>query len=451
MSKTDRLNQLETVATQQVSSESLILLIASTVLCFTNLGCSPKERVAQFEPNLAYAKALEVEFDIPFDQAMTETTTAVSQYFGTPDDPKLPAFLTEDEDYADYTTLVSMENLKAASGPPDADGRGLYRKHCVSCHGITGNGRGPTSALISPYPRDYRKGLFKFKSTKRGSKPTKEDLTYLIEHGIGGTSMVVIPELTEKDIEALVDYVIYLSWRGEFEREMLYEAEAIEFEPDEDGEVEHLFDPSSGEEAFAEQVEVAQDYVIDIADEWLEAEDDVRELPQPGEIPVPETIAELQQAIKDPSQESLRASIARGKELFTTETAACSKCHGVKGDGMGQSLDYDEWTKEWTSRIGLDPENYDELVPLIARGNLVPKKVIPRNFQEGTYRGGNAPEKIFSRIYTGIEGTPMPAATLPPEDIWHLVNYIRSLAPPVETAATEETASSTKQELTPEA
>ena len=98
----------------------------------------------------------------------------------------------------------------SASGPVDTEGRGLFRKHCATCHGITGDGRGPTGAIQMPYPRDYRMGVFKFKSVPRGGKPTKNDLAKVIRNGIGGTGMIAIPSLSNTDIDALVDYVIYL-------------------------------------------------------------------------------------------------------------------------------------------------------------------------------------------------------------------------------------------------
>ena len=56
----------------------------------------------------------------------------------------------EDEDLA---SLIDLDRLKRAAGPfvdPHGDeptGRGLYRKHCATCHGVTGNGRGETAAV----------------------------------------------------------------------------------------------------------------------------------------------------------------------------------------------------------------------------------------------------------------------------------------------------------------
>ncbi|MEZ6137145.1 MAG: c-type cytochrome [Pirellulaceae bacterium] len=404
--------------------------ICSIALCIASYAGCKKPAVLEFEPNMVYAKALEIDSGYPMQQALDETQIALTKYFGTPDEPKMPEFLMEDDDYA---SLVSLEDLAKAAGSPTQVGRGLYQQHCATCHGVVGNGRGETAALITPYPRDYRMGKFKFKSTRRGAKPLRSDLEDSIKYGIAGTSMKVIPELTEDDISALASYVIYLSMRGEFERMMLYEGNDIDFEEaDDDGNTEHLYDPSSPAEKFAEQEEFAQDLITDIADSWLEAEDLVVDIPEPDDIPVPETVAEVLATAQEPGDSPLKESIAKGKELFASELSACAKCHGKEGYGDGVTQDYDDWTKDWTVGIGIDPNDYDAQVPLIARGALPPRKIIPRDFREGLYRGGSSPEALYLRIAAGIDGTPMPAAALQPEQIWHIVNYIRSLAVPQE-------------------
>ncbi len=400
------------------------------------VSCNKQPAVVQFEPNMVFAKAMEIESGYPMGQALTETQAAVTKFFGTPDEPKLPEFLADDEDFA---TLISLENLKKAAGAPTQVGRGLYRQHCATCHGVVGNGRGETAALLVPYPRDYRMGKFKFKSTTRGAKPLREDLAYSIKHGIVGTSMKVIPELSDEDINALVDYVIYLSIRGEFERDMIMIGSEIDFEADEDGQSDHLFDENSPADDYQQQLEDAQDVLAEIVDSWLEAKDRVKSVPEPEGVPVPDSIAEVLEAANAPGDSPLKQSIAKGKELFLSEAAACAKCHGKEGHGDGQTQDYDDWTKDWTVRIGVDPTDFDQQVPLIARGALPPLKISPRNFSEGAFRGGDAPEQLYRRISVGIEGTPMPAPNfdeqaggLKPNDVWHLVNYVRSLAVPAE-------------------
>ncbi len=103
-----------------------------------------------------------------------------------------------------------------------------------------------------------------------------------------------------------------------------------------------------------------------------------------------------------------------------------------QGLGNGQTTDYDDWTKDWTSRVGLKPEDRESLIPLLARGALPPRNAIPRNFAEGIFRGGSTSQDLYRRIMQGIDGTPMPAATFvegqfEQDDVWHLINFIRSL------------------------
>jgi DMSO reductase family type II enzyme heme b subunit len=96
-------------------------------------------------------------------------------------------------------------------------------------------------------------------------------------------------------------------------------------------------------------------------------------------------------------------SIERGKKLFKAND--CFKCHGEEGRADGASaLDLkDEWD------IPIRPAN------------------LTRNWN---FRGGNKPEDIYTRISTGLMGTPMPSFsdTLSNNDIWDLVNFILSLA-----------------------
>lgn len=495
------------------------------------IGCGSRtEPTASFEPNLVHALKYQIAQDIPMEQASKDAAWLAQKMFGTPDDPKLPKLVTEDED---LSSIVKMDRLTRASGPADVEGRGLFRKHCVVCHGVTGNGRGPTAAVQVPYPRDYRMGVFKFKSTPRGVKPPREDLAKLIRDGVAGTAMKPIPGLTEEDIQSLVDYVIYLSWRGELERSALddamfeldleagdrilnYEfAEQLAASPDlrnklaainedidgdeladyeqylamdarlnsesglksildqalqsedepEDSQLakdlevyenyrdfaqglsddadlkanlEQAIKQTSAEELLnyeldVESWEIAEDFVEDIGGSWLEAEDEILEVPDPPTgFPLAESYADFVQLSQGEKATELSASVKRGQELFVGKIATCSKCHGEKGLGNGQTTDYDDWTKDWTSRVGLKPEDRESLIPLLARGALPPRNAIPRNFAEGIFRGGSTSQDLYRRIMQGIDGTPMPAATFvegqfEKDDVWHLINFIRSL------------------------
>ncbi len=421
--------------------------LAILAMLFLITGCR-EQRPLAFEPNLVHSYKYEIKEGYSMHQAAEDTTWAINELFGSPDAPKLPEVVTKDEDLA---ALISMENLNTASGPVMEEGRGLYRKHCADCHGVTGNGRGPTAAIINPYPRDYRAGIFKFKTTTRGSKPLREDLAKSIRLGIAGTAMKPIAGLSEEGVQALTDYVIYLSWRGEVERTII---DLAIFDLDLEG-GDRIVNPqlmeSTNEEdqkTFAEQWEVIEDTVTEVGTAWLDSVDNVVEVPEaPAEIPVANDHTEFVKLASGPEADAVAKSVQRGRELFKGKIASCSKCHGEDGLGNGQTTDYDEWTKDWTSRIGLDPLKHEALIPLLARGALPPLTIHPRNFAEGYFRGGDKASDLWIRIVQGIEGTPMPAATFvagefEQQDVWHLINFIRSLQkdaevtpPPIATGA----------------
>lgn len=429
---------------QRFRFSSSVAIVVCVAVCVFAAGCKREETPVTFEPNFVHAMKYQIKDNVSMDQASKDSMWVVTKMFGTPDEPKLPDFVAEEEDFAE---LLDLDRLVRASGPADAEGRGLYRKHCALCHGVTGNGRGTTAAILNPYPRDYRMGVFKFKSTPLSYKPTREDIARSIRNGIAGTAMVKIPELTEDDVQALTDYVIYLSWRGETERALIDDAvmEGVDFEGG-----ERIIDPelanSSDEEEqelYEEQWEISEEIAMGIAESWLEAEDEVLEVPEPpSDFPVANSHKDFVKLSQGDQADALAKSVERGRELFLGKVASCSKCHGEKGLGNGQTTDYDEWTKDWTARIGIKPEDREALIPLLARGALPPINAVPRNFSEGLFHGGSESSDLYRRITQGIDGSPMPAATFvegqfEKQDVWHLINFIRSL----QTADAEDAAS----------
>lgn len=407
-------------------------------------GCRREEPPVAFEPNLVHAMKYQITDELPMQQVSEDAYWITERMFGTPDEPKLPEVVQEDEELA---SIVSMDHLQQASGPAEAEGRGLFRQHCAICHGVTGNGRGRTAAVLKPYPRDFRMGVFKFKSTPRGTKPTREDLARRIREGIPGTAMKEIPELSEADVQALTDYVIYLSWRGELERQLINDAI---FNLDLQG-GQRLIDPAlensadeEDQELFEEQWGYAQDYALEIGEAWLEADEEVLQVPEPpADLPVADSQEEFAQLSSGEHAEAVAASVQRGGELFRGKIASCSKCHGEDGRGTGQTTDYDDWTKDWTSRVGLKPEEREALIPLMARGALPPQNAQPRDFTQGVFHGGSRSEDLYRRIMLGIDGTPMPAATFvegqfEQDEVWHLINFIRSLVKETDEPVTDE-------------
>ncbi|MCC7338958.1 MAG: cytochrome c [Pirellulaceae bacterium] len=391
-----------------------------------------------FEDNRIFAKRLELTDSVELELVRSDVDSILIELFGTPDQPLWPEFLQSNEQ---TSSLVSIDRLQRAAGAVRSDEEdvhyGLYREHCILCHGIAGNGLGATSRLLNPYPRDFRLGKFKFKSTPIGSRPTRDDLRSLLRHGIAGTSMPSFARLPEDDIEALIDYVIYLTIRGEVERGLLMRA-TYELDLDAGERLTDSDQPESADVAL-NQADVKSntinhhtiELVSAVARKWLMAKAHVLSVPAPpDDLPIygsePTTGA---------ARERLAESIAHGRELFQGKVANCASCHGPLGAGDGTVTDYDDWTKDWTTQAGLDPLDKQQLRPMLKLGALKPRHILPRNLQLGVYRGGSRPEDLYTRIALGIDGTPMPAIPMQPtnplglteSDVWDLVNFLLSL------------------------
>lgn len=358
-----------------------------------------------------------VEKQLPAEQTQ-EVANILDAMFGTPDEPSLL-----DEAGLDKS-LVKM-----SAGPTQSDqfGRetGLYRRHCAHCHGTTGDGMGPTAMLLNPYPRDYRQGKFKFKSTERAAKPTDHDLETVIREGVQGTAMPAFGLLPESQIKSLVEYVKYLSMRGQTESRL----------------TDAMLDLSEGEKLPATREVLIDEILTPIAESWSTSASSI--IPTDGDNAKPDV--------------DLAESIAKGKDLFYSTKANCAKCHGWSALGDGQTTDFDDWSKaideahkslnadiatldsssEMTSeeRAAL-AKHVDALASALKSDSLPPRNAKPRNLRQGIYRGGRAPYDIYRRIYAGINGAPMPAVgpptpgapgTLTNDEIWNLVDYVMSL------------------------
>ncbi len=391
------------------NTSNLMITVTLVILCLA-AGCdlAPTETV-DFEPNYVYAMVVERindQDDGFMREPLDQVQSVLLEQFGTPDDPKLPAMFTS----GDFKDLMSLTRLQMAAGPA-ASGttpgeRGLYLQFCASCHGESGQGRGTLAASQNPYPREFRKGLFKYKSTFRNAKPTRADLIRSVSNGLAGSQMPVFKEqLNQEQIESVIDYTIYLSIRGEFERKVLMALAA-----EEDYDVDEI--------------------LTEIGEAWSDLDERLVEITEPEEAPILGATADV-----DP--DLLSRSIERGKQVFLSEAAACAKCHGELANGVGkQEPEYDDWTKEWTKQIQIEPTDRKEIAKFLAMGALPPQPVPPRNLTEGKFRGGDQPEDIYRRIRQGIAGSPMPQLNVvddpsevgvTDEDVWHVVNYVLSL------------------------
>ncbi len=88
----------------------------------------------------------------------------------------------------------------------------LYKENCLRCHGESGDGKGAAHTNLRPWPRDFQKGVFKFRSTPLGTLPTVEDVQRVIAKGILRSAMPPFETfLTPEEIRALAEYTLTLA------------------------------------------------------------------------------------------------------------------------------------------------------------------------------------------------------------------------------------------------
>jgi cytochrome c oxidase cbb3-type subunit 2 len=86
-------------------------------------------------------------------------------------------------------------------------GQRIYEANCAVCHGQRGDGMGMAAHMLVTQPRDFRRGLFKFRSTASGSLPTDDDLLNVVTNGIRWTAMVARADLIDSERRAVMQYV----------------------------------------------------------------------------------------------------------------------------------------------------------------------------------------------------------------------------------------------------
>jgi len=312
----------------------------------------------------------------------TALQDALDKLFGTPAQPKVDGIPTE----AREKLGLSPEQL--------AKGSQYYRIQCLHCHGVTGNGRGPTSRWVNPHPRDYRQGLFKFQSVdqtlegKAKQKPSRADLMRTLQEGIEGTAMPAFGLLSTHDLESLVSYVIHLSIRGEAE----YLTIRRDFKFDEKKNVLVQTRP------FLKDLPIITKKV---GERWLESQSDPIPVAPYSDQKKMEISVQRGQALFEANEKRLKELFPDIKEeaLDKLKAASCVSCH--KDFGRQATFRFDEW------------------------GTLVR----PADLTRSVYRGGGRPVDIYFRIHSGINGSGMAnfGGILTGEQIWDIVNFVRAL------------------------
>ena len=304
--------------------------------CLLLVGCERASR-----PEFAVAPQV-VELEKPLQEAIA---SELAQRCGTPDAVKLLG--SED---------ANVEELR--------HGAAVYARQCRPCHGISGDGAGPAAEYLSPRPRDYRRGIFKFTSTPYGNKPRREDLLRTITRGIPGTSMPSFRRMPKRDLEAVVDYVLALTHRGELEFQLAAQAES-------EGEV---------------TADMANEAADTILERWRDASHEV-----------------VEPASKMPPFTD--ESVAAGAAAF--QKRECFKCHGRDGRGGiagGIEVGNDAWGNK-------DPAA--DLTSGMLRGGQKPLDV----YRRITAGINGTPMPAFKDVFASE-----------PDTIWQLAHYVLHLS-----------------------
>ncbi|MBA4187893.1 MAG: hypothetical protein C0467_07730 [Planctomycetaceae bacterium] len=285
--------------------------------------------------------------------------------FGTPGAPTV----TLDADVNATAERLGLVSDKLTEGSR------LFRKQCLQCHNLIGDGRGPAGLWVVPYPRDFRRGVFKF-TTTGDVKPRRSDLLQTLHEGLKGTAMPSFGQLPEPERELLARFATYLAIRGQVEFDTLA-ALSLGGVPDVSG--------------------FANARVKAITGVWERAEN----APQfAGLSAVPDD--------GEPASPNHEAAVRRGYALFTAKADnSCISCHGEFG--RKPVLRYDVW--------GTVAKPADLSVPNV-------------------FKGGKRPEDVFVRIRGGISAVGMPAhPELSDRQVWDLVRFVRSIPYPRELPA----------------
>ena len=116
-------------------------------------------------------------------------------------------------------TAPHSKGSHAHHGKSATIGATVYKHMCTFCHGEDGNGGGKAMAYLYPWPRDFRKGVFKHRTTPSGSLPLDEDIYRTIVRGIPGTAMPAWESaLTEDETWAVIEYIKNFSQRFKTEK-----------------------------------------------------------------------------------------------------------------------------------------------------------------------------------------------------------------------------------------
>ena len=212
-------------------------------------------------------------------------------------------------------------------------GQALWENQCLQCHAIDGSAETATAKLLIPRPRDFRKGITKYKTNQRGHLSTRSDLLRVIRQGVPTTSMGSFKDLPAKDLQALAAWTEHLLLTALKERvDASYQQSGIE--------------PMPSPEFF-----------------WNNSQNN--------------------EVIPDTERVSYsNESVQRGASLFRGNRVSCSACHGINGSGKG-AASFQKSTGEYLLKDSWGEElRPHDLTEGIFRGGSAPEDLW-RRIHEG--------------------------------------------------------------------
>jgi len=117
---------------------------------------------------------------------------------------------SQQTEYSEHQRLNMESHVGNMTGHATV-GAPIYKRFCIGCHGVLGDGEGENAQWIDPKPRNFTLAIFRCRSTPTGTLPTDTDLYDTIGRGMLDSNMPSWRPLKDQDRADLVAYVKHFS------------------------------------------------------------------------------------------------------------------------------------------------------------------------------------------------------------------------------------------------
>ena len=313
-------------------------------------------------------------------------------------------------------------------------GRHAYMHYCYACHGVEGDGKGPSSHGLRPPPRDFRIHGYKFAAVAKGL-PNDWDFMRIVKGGLHGSAMLEW-DIPDAELIRIIDFIKTFPPPP---CEPGPEPVAADFKDDKelaDAKKEH----ADKTKACAKKAERfpngapnlwQERFVVDAALFATEKKSKIKLAESTGApILVPEV---------DPWAGNIEQALKTGKELYHLR-AQCVNCH----PGY---VTYDEFANMQIEILKKDEAAFREdlyySTVIVAKDNIYGVNIMPPDFTmnpvrsirtrerdaNGTWVQLDQVRELWRLIASGIGGTGMPSwkKSISDKEIWALSHYVKWL------------------------